>query len=512
MAIATCMGGDRMGHEEHLVEVKTMSQGMGRACGGRSCKISGAQLRLRGGGLADFMVPKPEPEKTNEGRRHRKTREVHYADNAENILSHSNMKSYRKSLREYQKLKMRDLDDEPFQRDLEDEPRDLNASHFPVSIFEDSKILCNYQHFARVRERYEASKKEFEDNYEEDHELYGVDRLKHGLRGFMPGPPKDLLEDLKKDGNDGPWNNPNDTSAWKPLSELWFPGHETFKYYKNGRQEQCYTGEKMDKETSDKWAGISNFYAPYMLGTTSLFQEDDNTSTFFGTLDWYLTKNRPETFHDETLKRTYWYRPSLGKRSLYRDGLLPHENLPPYEKRFLDLPDTPAGDNIYSQAAAEFHSKHPSYGDVLAAVDRLRTDFKSMFKMKVTPSMSPYVQLDNLVMSIIQSKWMTKQATVLDADDVYKFLIQSNNNMAAWSPEMWKQIQVSDDQLSKAQRANFFLGLTDWWLEGETKVKGSSTIVDKPIDDLTDIGRISGGIMMKVWQRERIDDSYHSSL
>lgn len=66
------------------------------------------------------------------------------------------------------------------------------------------------------------------------------------------------------------------------------------------------------------------------------------------------------------------------------------------------------------------------------------------------------------------------------------------------------------------------------WLEGESKVKGSFTIVDKPMDDLTDIRRISGtsfflkdptakhlvqgGIMMKVWQRERIDDSYHSSL
>lgn len=141
MAIATCMGGDRMGHEEHLVEVKTMSQGMGRACRGISCKISGAQLRLRGGGLADFMVSKREPENINEGRRPRKTREIHYVDNAENILSHKNMKSYRRSLREYQQLMMRDLDDEPFPRDLEDAPCDLNASHFPVSIFEDSKIL-----------------------------------------------------------------------------------------------------------------------------------------------------------------------------------------------------------------------------------------------------------------------------------------------------------------------------------------------------------------------------------
>ena len=141
MAIATCMGGDRMGHEEHLVEVKTMIQGMGRSCGGRSCQISGAQLELRGGGLADFMLAKLEPKKTNEGRRPRKTREIHYVDNAENILSHKNMKSYRRSLREYQQLMMRDLDGEPLQRDLEDEACDLNASHFPVSIFEDSKIL-----------------------------------------------------------------------------------------------------------------------------------------------------------------------------------------------------------------------------------------------------------------------------------------------------------------------------------------------------------------------------------
>ena len=122
----------------------------------------------------------------------------------------------------------------------------------------------------------------------------------------------------------------------------------------------------------------------------------------------------------------------------------------------------------------------------LIRIQRLAAADDSKLTRKVTPSMSPYVQLDNLVMSIIQVDHPTlcqPQISSLELNfGIEQVDDQSSNSarrrrrlqvshsiqqqrlsslsccgcllnligqMAAWSPEIWKQIQVSDDQLSK---------------------------------------------------------------
>ena len=90
--------------------------------------------------------------------------------------------------------------------------------------------------------------------------LVGVDRLKHGLRGYSAGPSQaracvrmcipcsvcvfvctfdiagasqELLQELRREGRPGRWNSSDPlerSRPWRPCSELWMPGHETFKY------------------------------------------------------------------------------------------------------------------------------------------------------------------------------------------------------------------------------------------------------------------------------------------
>eukprot|EP00960_Hanusia_phi_P028716 747574-Hanusia_phi.AAC.6 len=88
-------------------------------------------------------------------------------------------------------------------------------------------------------------------------------------------------------------------------------------------------------------------------------------------------------------------------------------------------------------------------------------------------------------------------------------MLMAMAELAAWSPETWKQLRISEDQLNKvilhdmlaccplnhitqARRANFYLGLTDWWLEGDSKPRASSTVLDKTINDVSNLGRVSG--------------------
>eukprot|EP00960_Hanusia_phi_P028714 747574-Hanusia_phi.AAC.4 len=235
MAIATCMGEDRAGEHGYLAKMTTRSQERTSMSKMTCCDLTREKLHLRGGGLADFMFT-ALPEAT-ESRKSKGGKKIHYVENSEVILAEKNVRRFRRELRKHVELMQREMDDEPFPTEAQDECEHLNVSDYPVSSLECPSTLGYYKHNALVREEFEESKRLFEENQIEDNELYGVDRLKHGLRGFMPGPPAgsifaakrigsiheavcwdvDLIEDLKKRGVDGPWNNPSDTSAWKPL-------------------------------------------------------------------------------------------------------------------------------------------------------------------------------------------------------------------------------------------------------------------------------------------------------
>jgi len=140
-------------------------------------------------------------------------------------------------------------------------------------------------------------------------QMVGIERMKYGLAGYQTGPSPELLRDLKHNGEPGLWNSSDpeeQARTWRPFSELWLPGHETFKYYKDGK----YTGELYDQKTREYWARIANIYAPNTVGLPQIFIDDKAERV--GTLDWSVIKDRPATALDPLLKSTYWYTPDTG--------------------------------------------------------------------------------------------------------------------------------------------------------------------------------------------------------
>ena len=49
----------------------------------------------------------------------------------------------------------------------------------------------------------------------------------------IAGASQELLHELRREGRPGLWNSSDPlerSRPWRPYSELWMPGHETFKY------------------------------------------------------------------------------------------------------------------------------------------------------------------------------------------------------------------------------------------------------------------------------------------
>jgi hypothetical protein len=62
---------------------------------------------------------------------------------------------------------------------------------------------------------------------EDEGELVGLERFKHGLSGYSAGPTEEFLEELKRAGEDGRWNATDAEERarpWRPYSDLWMPG------------------------------------------------------------------------------------------------------------------------------------------------------------------------------------------------------------------------------------------------------------------------------------------------
>ena len=152
--------------------------------------------------------------------------------------------------------------------------------------------------------------------------------------------------------------------------EYFCPGHETYKYYKDGH----YTGELYDGETAKRWAKISNIYAPHYVGVPRIFEEDDEDLE--GTLDFVVTKDRPRTTIDETLKRTFW-KPIDGEpESMWMDGLIEpedEEDRKMIEKEKERLIKDARGQTKNMEISKQSRWLLPI---VTAAVDRLRQDYK----------------------------------------------------------------------------------------------------------------------------------------
>ena len=279
--------------------------------------------------------------------------------------------------------------------------------------------------------------------------LVGIERLKHGLQGFCAGPSPELLEDLRRQGEPGPWNSSDPEELkrpWRPYSELWIPGHETFKYYKNG----SYTGEKMDQKTKQHWARLANIYAPMMVGVPQLFI-DDNAERV-GTLDWSVIKDRPRTSLDPLLKSTYRYAPDTGYTSLWRDGLFPHENVPidregnplcdPWEYEFRNTSrDSLEGDaaggsrgwgvRAEREGSAAIQRRRLALSPATVAVDMMRTKFKGMLRdAENVPA--PRIHPSQLLLMILQSAWLESQEEEVTAEMVFEFLCNKNSELAMW--------------------------------------------------------------------------------
>lgn len=151
--------------------------------------------------------------------------------------------------------------------------------------------------------------------------------------------------------------------------EFFCPGHETYKYYKDGH----YTGEKCDAETAKRWCQIANIYAPHYVGVPRIFEEYDEDLE--GTLDYVVTKDRPRTTIDESLKRTFWKPVNGEPESLWMDGLVEPEDeeerkmIEEEKKKLIKDAKVPKNFEITKQSRWLLPI-------VTAAVDRLREDHK----------------------------------------------------------------------------------------------------------------------------------------
>jgi hypothetical protein len=307
----------------------------------------------------------------------------------------------------------------------------------------------------------------------DSNQLVGVERLKHGLAGFSAGPSPELIDALRQQGQPGRWNSsdsPEQARPWRPYSELWLPGHETFKYFKDGH----YTGEKMDRKTKDYWARIVNIYAPMLVGVPHIFLDDDAERE--GTLDYSLIKDRPETTLDPLLKSTYWYTPETGYVSLWRDGLRPEENVPidadgnllcdPWRMsaaNFSDLID--GAERGYGVAApaespAVIKRRRQALAPATVAVEELRGRYKGMLRdaANVAP---PRMQPNMLLLMILESQWLAHQEKDVTSEAILAWLLEKNVELSLWPQHAWSALGVPFEHVAKARLSGFFLACTN---------------------------------------------------
>lgn len=169
-----------------------------------------------------------------------------------------------------------------------------------------------------------------------------------------------------------PDDDSNDIIGQRPVPEtinVFCPGHETYKYYKDGH----YTGESYDAETAAKWAKITNIYAPHYVGVPRIFEERDEEME--GTLDYIIPKNRPMTTLDERMKRTFWTPKGGEPESLWMDGLVDPED--DEAKELIEKERK----KLAAMKGTNSDFKLPTKSRWLlpiatAAVDRVRLDFK----------------------------------------------------------------------------------------------------------------------------------------
>jgi len=307
----------------------------------------------------------------------------------------------------------------------------------------------------------------------ESNQLVGVERLKHGLTGFSAGPSPELIDALRQQGQPGRWNSSDSAEQarpWRPYSELWLPGHETFRYFKDGN----YTGEKMNRKTKDYWARIVNIYAPMLVGVPKIFLDDDAERE--GTLDYSLIKDRPETTLDPLLKSTYWYTPETGYVSLWRDGLRPEENVPidadgnllcdPWRMSAANLSDLSDGSaRGYGVAApaeslAVIERRRQALAPATVAVEELRGRYKGMLRdaANVAP---PRMQPNMLLLMILESKWLAHQEKDVTSEAILAWLLEKNVEFSLWPQHAWSALGVPFEHVAKARLSGFFLACTD---------------------------------------------------
>lgn len=344
--------------------------------------------------------------------------------------------------------------------------------------------------------------------------LVGIERLKHGLAGFSAGPSPELLASLRQHGQPGRWNSSDPAELarpWRPYSELWLPGHETFRYYKGGH----YTGETMDKKTRDYWARIANIYAPMLVGVSQIFIDDDAERE--GTLDYTLIKDRPETTLDPLLKSTYWYSPETGYVSLWRDGLRPDENVPiDADGNLLCDPWSMAAANssalgdgaargygvaAASESPAAIQRRRQALGPATVAVEELRGRFKGMLRDAANVA-APRMQPSQLVLTVLESQWLAHQEEDVTSETISAWLLEKNVELSVWPQPMWSALGVPFDHVAKARVSGFFLGCTDRWKhDAPGKAQTYRTVIlDR--DMQTQFSRATGGSgNLRLWER-----------
>jgi hypothetical protein len=246
----------------------------------------------------------------------------------------------------------------------------------------------------------------------------------------------------------------------------------------------------------------------------------------FGTLDYSLIKNRPNTTLDPLLKSTYWYTPGTGFVSLWRDGLLPHENVPidgegrplcdPWEhnKRLLAGAASQEGAGGGSgsggggwgvgevaERQSLIHRRRQALAPATVAVDMLKNKYRGM--LHEGANVPPRINPSALVLTILQSAWLEEQSDEGDvtADAIYDWLLAKNAQLSEWPLHAWSSIGVAFDVVAKAREKGFFLGCSDRWKREADTSTVRTTVIDR--DTVTPIGRISGPNdgQIRYWER-----------